>query len=133
MGLGLNRKAGETVWGSAFSRSIGGITRHEITLSPAFFTTPALDTLLADQVGGYQKPKEKGTQDGYALKGSIIHHELRHLDIGGLSSHHVRPAVGGRTGQRWSMNLANGPKDLGGDASRASTNAESYAVLASAL
>lgn len=137
-----NRKEGKTVGGSAFSTTLGGVTYHEITLSPAFFTTPALDTLVTDFKKdmisrGLSQTKRERDATWILTQDSIMLHELLHLYLGGNEPHITDERVGNLASDQYAYGaemvykLANNPEE--GGASRASTNADSYAVLASAL
>ncbi|KAL8897838.1 MAG: hypothetical protein Q9207_006999 [Kuettlingeria erythrocarpa] len=146
-GLGYDKAVGASAYSET---SPDGVVRHHIILSDVFFRTSALGMLVKEFRDDIRSRRQSPTMmaqrernaEWVKTQAFIFLHEMMHLDIangGGVEKHITDESTkqGGRYlkayGAKLVHTLANSPKERGGGATRASTNAESYAFLASAI
>lgn len=143
-------KPGEEVMATAYSMtSPDGVTCDHLNLTSAFFRRPGLATLgrdIIEDMRSRHPSRMRGTKrerdaEWQTTRESVLLHEMEHLvrPSGGVEPSIIDETMGdeGRGhrvyGPKLVYKLANRPKKKYGGATRASTNADSYAVLASAI
>jgi hypothetical protein len=120
-----------------------GYWYHYITLCPPFFSLETLDTKLNDVEQELANGVTRMAKDMTWLRttGQFLLHEMMHTRLadGGVEPHindeYVNPGgLGPRAyGPKLVNRLAARPLNLGGGATRSSTNADSYAILVNAI
>jgi hypothetical protein len=142
--------AGKGVGGYAWTYSGWVYYYHYITLCPLFFSPDTLDTKIADVERDVASGSTKFATDMTWLQntGQFFLHELMHTRIANgadelhITNEYVAPIPEGEKpgtndikayGPRLVHNLAKRSLNQGGGATRASTNADSYAILANAI
>jgi hypothetical protein len=142
--------AGKGVGGYAWTYSGWVYYYHYITLCPLFFSLDTLDTKIADVERDLASGSTKFATDMTWLQntGQFFLHELMHTRIANgadephITDEYVAPIPEGENpgtndikayGPRLVHNLAKRSLNQGGGATRASTNADSYAILANAI
>ena len=134
---------GKAVGGYAWTYSGWVYYYHYITLCPPFFTMESLSTKINDVEQELARGETTMATDMRYLSntGQLFLHEMMHTRIadGGVEPHiideYVDPSgVGPKAyGPKLVNSLARRSLDQGGGAGRASTNADSYAMLANAI
>jgi hypothetical protein len=140
---------GKAVGGYAWTYSGWVYYYHYITLCPAFFSLDTLDKKLNDVEQELGSGSKRMATDMTWLRstGQFFLHEMMHTRIASGNEPHIideyvakipdgeKPGTNDvkAYGPRLVHNLAKRALDQGGGATRASTNADSYAILANAI